>query len=100
MLEQTLRDGGYPVTAVEKTAQAKDALLVEKFDIILTTLVPDEGDGISLLAFVKEEYPHMTRWLMSSRDVPPNDAFDRFFPKLQVHTGLVILEAVIGLNKP
>jgi len=53
-LAEVLTTSGYNVTAVENGRLAMDALMNEKYDLIITDLRMPQADGMELLKFAKE----------------------------------------------
>ncbi len=52
-----LTGAGHQVTAVGTSADAREALLRQKFDLVVTDLILPQSDGMELLQFVKIEHP-------------------------------------------
>ncbi len=52
-----LTGAGHQVTAVGTSADAREALLRQKFDLVVTDLILPQSDGMELLQFVKVEHP-------------------------------------------
>jgi two-component system cell cycle response regulator len=52
-----LTGAGHTVTAVGTSAEAREALLHHRFDIVVTDLILPESDGMELLQFVKIQHP-------------------------------------------
>jgi DNA-binding NtrC family response regulator len=56
-LTEILTMSGYEARAVENGRQAMDALVQDKFDLIITDLKMPEADGLELLKFTKDMNP-------------------------------------------
>ena len=56
-LSEILTMSGYDVRAVENGRQAMDALVQDKYDLIITDLKMPEADGLELLKFAKDMNP-------------------------------------------
>jgi DNA-binding NtrC family response regulator len=56
-LSELLAMSGYDVTAVENGRQAMDALVQDKYDLLITDLKMPHADGLELLKFSKEMNP-------------------------------------------
>ncbi len=52
-----LTGAGHQVTSVGTSAEAREALLRQKFDLVVTDLILPHSDGMELLQFVKIEHP-------------------------------------------
>ncbi len=52
-----LTGAGHLVTAVGTSAEAREALLRQRFDLVVTDLILPQSDGMELLQFVKMEHP-------------------------------------------
>ncbi|MBS1153857.1 MAG: Response regulator/GGDEF domain protein, partial [Myxococcaceae bacterium] len=52
-----LTGAGHQVTTVGTSAEAKEALLRQKFDLVVTDLILPQSDGMELLQFIKMEHP-------------------------------------------
>ena len=55
MLQTWLKKNDYDVVLATQYAQAKKAIMSQKFDLILTDLRLPDGDGIMLMAWVREQ---------------------------------------------
>ncbi len=52
-----LTGAGHQVTAVGTSAEAREALLRQRFDLCVTDLILPQSDGMELLQFIKMEHP-------------------------------------------
>ena len=59
VITEALRDDGFDVTRCESIAQ-RDVLLAERrFDVMLTDVVLEDGDGLASIAAVRAQAPDM-----------------------------------------
>jgi two-component system, cell cycle response regulator len=63
-----LTGAGHEVTAVEKLAEAKSALSVRRFDVVVTDLLLTDGDGMQVLEHVKSRFPGVEVVVMTALD--------------------------------
>jgi two-component system, cell cycle response regulator len=63
-----LTGAGHLVTALGTSAEAKEALLRQKFDLCVTDLILPQSDGMDLLQFIKMEHPGVEVIMITALD--------------------------------
>jgi two-component system, cell cycle response regulator len=63
-----LADAGHEVQAVSGVAEARAALALKPFDIVVTDLILPQGDGMEVLRYTKERYPDVAVVLITALD--------------------------------
>jgi two-component system cell cycle response regulator len=63
-----LADAGHTVQAVNGVTEARDALALHPFDIVVTDLILPQGDGMEVLRHTKERYPDVAVVLITALD--------------------------------
>ncbi len=63
-----LTGAGHLVTSVGTSAEAREALLRQKFDLVVTDLILPQSDGMELLQFVKMEHPDVEVIVITALD--------------------------------
>ena len=63
-----LTGAGHQVTAVGTSAEAREALLRQKFDLVVTDLILPQSDGMELLQFVKMHHPGVEVLVITALD--------------------------------
>jgi two-component system, cell cycle response regulator len=63
-----LADAGHEVRAVGGVNEARDALALQPFDIVVTDLILPQGDGMEVLRYTKERYPDVAVVLITALD--------------------------------
>lgn len=87
VITEALRDDGFDVTRCESIAQ-RDVLLAERrFDVMLTDVVLEDGDGLASIEAVRAQAPDMPVIVLSAQNTldtavraSDSDAFE-YFPK-------------------
>ena len=68
VIREALGDEGYDVTTCS-TIKRRDALLAEhKFDVMLTDVMLEDGDGLSSMAEVRDASPDMPVIVLSAQN--------------------------------
>jgi len=63
-----LADAGHEVLAVGGVNEARTALALRPFDIVVTDLILPQGDGMEVLRYTKERYPDVAVVLITALD--------------------------------
>ncbi len=63
-----LADAGHEVHAVSGVTEARAALALHAFDIVVTDLILPQGDGMEVLRYTKERYPDVEVVLITALD--------------------------------
>ena len=63
-----LADAGHEVHAVSGVTEARAALALHAFDIVVTDLILPQGDGMEVLRHTKERYPDVEVVLITALD--------------------------------
>ncbi len=66
MVGATLEHQGYEVLLAESGRQAAEILRKEKFDLVLTDIVMQDGNGLALLERIRGEYPGLPVVMVSA----------------------------------
>lgn len=87
VIEAALEDEGFVITRVASIADRDAALTKAPFDVMLTDVMLEDGDGLATLAKVRREAPIMPVIVLSAQNTldtavraSDNDAFE-YFPK-------------------
>lgn len=66
LLHSLLQEAGYTVTAVSRVPEAEQRLAQQSFDLLLSDWKVADGDGLSLLARLRSEWPDTAFILMTA----------------------------------
>ncbi len=87
VIEAALEDEGFAITRVSKVADRDAALAKARFDVMLTDVMLEDGDGLATLDNVRREAPIMPVIVLSAQNTldtavraSDSDAFE-YFPK-------------------
>jgi len=59
-LDTIFKDDGYITTTTKDGKKAKELIVQEKFDVVITDIKMPEVDGVELLKWIKEAYPQIS----------------------------------------
>ena len=87
VISEALREEGIDVTACESLSRRDDLLADRRFDVMLTDVMLQDGDGLASIDSVRELAPHMPVIVLSAQNTldtavraSDSDAFE-YFPK-------------------
>jgi putative nucleotidyltransferase with HDIG domain len=66
MIGATLEHQGYEVTLASSGSQATEILTTRNFDLVLTDIVMQDGNGIALLERIRADHPHVPVVMVSA----------------------------------
>ena len=59
-LDTIFKDDGYITTTTKDGKKAKELIVQERFDVIITDIKMPEIDGVELLKWIKDTYPQIS----------------------------------------